>query len=174
MNTEVRVQREDRKTLALKATPDGLVVLVPHDVQLDSPRVQKFVESSLAALKARAAQAVAEPLTAEELRALLSDWSTRIGVQVTRVRIRHMRHKWASCSARGTLTLASDLLDLPPDLVEYVICHDLLHLKIPDHRKGFRALMNAYMPGWQERGQRLAAWTLGSAHGVENETKRGA
>ncbi len=161
MNSEIRVQRQDRKALALKATPDGLVVLVPDDVDVGSPRVQRFVESGLAALEAQGPEAVSEPLTAQELRGLVSDWSTRIGVQVTRVRIRHMRHKWASCSARGTLTLASDVVNLPPDLVEYVICHDLLHLKVPDHGKGFRALMNGYMPDWQDRQVRLAGWVLG-------------
>jgi hypothetical protein len=164
VNTEIRVQTEERNSLAMRATPDGLVVLVPEDVDVDSPRVQRFVESGLAALKARAPEGVSEPLTPDELRALVSDWSKRIGVQVTRVRIRPMRRKWASCSGRGTLTLGSDVLNLPPDLVEYVICHDLLHLRIPDHGKGFRALINAYMPDWQQREQRLGAWILSAGH----------
>jgi predicted metal-dependent hydrolase len=81
-------------------------------------------------------------------------------VPVAGLQIRKMRTKWASCSSQGTLTLAADLLSLPRDLAEYVICHDLVHLKIPDHGKGFRALMNGYMPDWREREPRLAAWVL--------------
>jgi len=57
--------------------------------------------------------------------------------------------------------LASDLLLVPRDLVEYVICHDLVHLRVPDHGKGFEAMINGYMPDWQERERRLAAWALG-------------
>jgi predicted metal-dependent hydrolase len=43
--------------------------------------------------------------------------------------------------------LNADVLSLPPDLVDYVICHDLLHLKIPDHGKGFQAMMGSYSVG---------------------------
>jgi predicted metal-dependent hydrolase len=160
VNSRIRVQTEGRNSLAMRATPDGLVVLVPDDVDADSPRVQRFIESGIAAVEAQALEAVSEALTTDELRGLVSDWSERIGVQVTRVRIRHMRRKWASCSALGTLTLATDLLELPRDLVEYVVCHDLLHLRIPDHGKGFRAMMNAYMPDWEDRERRLAAWVV--------------
>jgi len=84
----------------------------------------------------------------------------RVGVTVTRVQVRNMRTKWASCSTRGTLTLSADLLRLPRDLVDYVICHDLVHLRVPDHGKGFRALMGCYMPDWQERQRRLARWVI--------------
>jgi len=51
-------------------------------------------------------------------------------------------------------------VNLTEDLAEYAVCHDLFHLKIPDHGKGFRALMNAYIPDWREREERLAAWVL--------------
>jgi predicted metal-dependent hydrolase len=73
-------------------------------------------------------------------------WAERLGVQVRRVQIRAMRTKWASCSTNGTLTLNADVLKLPPDLVDYVLCHDLLHLKLPDHGKGFRASIGCYLP----------------------------
>jgi len=66
-----------------------------------------------------------------------------------------MRNKWGSISTAGTLTLANDLLYLPVDLVEYVVVHELLHLKFPDHRKGWRVSMGMYIPDWQERERRL-------------------
>jgi predicted metal-dependent hydrolase len=64
--------------------------------------------------------------------------------------------------------LSADRLTLPRDLVDYVICHDLVHLKIPDHGPGFRALMGCHMPDWQERRQRLARWVI--AGGQETDT----
>lgn len=66
-----------------------------------------------------------------------------------------MRNKWASVSTAGTLTLASDLLDLPREVVEYVVVHELLHIRIPDHGKGWQVSMSSYMPDWRERERRL-------------------
>ena len=85
-------------------------------------------------------------------------------MQVRRVQIRAMRNKWASCSSSGTLTLNADVLRLPLDLVDYVLCHDLLHLKIPDHGKGFQAMMGCYLPNWRERELALARWMI--LHGI--------
>ena len=72
-----------------------------------------------------------------------------------------MRSKWASCSSHGDITLNADLLYLPLDLVDYVLCHDLLHLKIPNHGKGFQAMMGCYLPDWRERAMRLAGAQFG-------------
>ena len=82
-------------------------------------------------------------------------WAERLGATVNRIQVRAMRRKWASFSSKGNLTLARDLLILPPDLVEYAVCHELLHSRLPDHGKGFRAMLAAWMPDWRERERRL-------------------
>jgi predicted metal-dependent hydrolase len=43
---------------------------------------------------------------------------------------------------------------------EYVVCHELMHLRVPTHGKGWQALMGAYLPGWRARERRLAGWVL--------------
>jgi predicted metal-dependent hydrolase len=96
----------------------------------------------------------------DELRARVDVWAKRLGVQMRRVQIRAMRNKWASCSSSGTLTLNADVQGLPLDLVDYVLCHDLLHLRIPDHGKGFQAMMGCYLPNWRERERTLARWMI--------------
>jgi len=158
VNTEIRVKREDRKSLAMVAGPDGLVVRLPCAMSPDDPQVQAFMETGLAKLDAARWYEAQAPTTDHDLRALVHTWAERIGVEVTRIYIRPMRRKWASCSSRGTLTLAADLVALPPELVEYVICHDLVHLRVPDHGKGFKAMMNAHMPDWKGRERGLAAY----------------
>ncbi len=163
MKRNVRIQQENRKSLAMKVVPGGVVVLIPQGLDPDSPRVQSFIEAGLQRLPLPAPVALSEPLTPEELRGLVSTWSERIGVQIKRVQIRAMRNKWASCSTNGTLTLSADLLRIPRDLVDYVVCHELVHLKIPHHGKGFRALMGCYMPDWREREHSLASWVAGSS-----------
>jgi predicted metal-dependent hydrolase len=83
-------------------------------------------------------------------------WAEKLGVTVNRVQVRPMRQKWASMSSNGNLTLADDLLEMAAELVDYVIVHELLHLKISDHGRGFRATMSAWLPDWEERERMLS------------------
>ena len=61
-----------------------------------------------------------------------------------------MRRKWGSCSLKGTVTLAADLLDEDSSFQDYVIVHELLHLRVRDHGRLFKALMTTYVPGWRK------------------------
>ena len=76
-------------------------------------------------------------------------WARRLNVQPPRVRVQHMTRKWGSCSTSGTITLASDLADHDPAFTDFVIAHELLHLRVPNHGKLFKALMNAHVPNWK-------------------------
>jgi len=163
MKYDVRIQQENRKSLAMKVTPRGMVALIPKGLDVDSPQVRTFIRAGLQKLDAPQPFAPSERFTGEDLKGLVAAWSERIGVQIRRVQIRAMRTKWASCSSNGILTLSADLLRLPRYLVDYVICHELVHLKTPNHRKGFQALMGCYMPDWQERKHSLASWIVESS-----------
>ena len=55
-----------------------------------------------------------------------------------------MKRKWASCSSKGNLTFDTDLLDQPAEFRRKVIVHELLHLKVPNHGKLFKALEKVY------------------------------
>ena len=86
--------------------------------------------------------------------------AARLSVRVVQLRVRSMRRKWASISSKGTLTLAREMLHMPRDLMDYVICHELLHLRVATHSKGFRAMLSAHIPDWRERELQLAGWAL--------------
>lgn len=58
-----------------------------------------------------------------------------------------MRRKRGSCTSRGTLTLAVDLMEPCPDFREFVTVHELLHLRYSTHGKLFEATLFAYVPG---------------------------
>ncbi|MCC6454751.1 MAG: M48 family metallopeptidase [Caldilineaceae bacterium] len=94
-------------------------------------------------------------LTASDIHRLIEAWAARLGVQVERIQIRTMRHKWGSVSTVGNLTLSSDILTLPCDLAEYIIVHELMHLKFPNHHRGWQVSMGMYLSDWREREQRL-------------------
>lgn len=66
-----------------------------------------------------------------------------------------MRHKWASCSRCGHLHFRSELLPLDPEVWDYVIVHELLHLSIPNHGRLWKALMRAHLGEWESAAARL-------------------
>ena len=72
-------------------------------------------------------------------------------MQPVEIAMRPMRKKWASCSSRGRLTFDSGLLEVDRDFGEYVIVHELLHLRVANHGPVFSALLTAYLPDWRRR-----------------------
>ena len=67
------------------------------------------------------------------------------------VQFRALQRKWASLSKRGRLTLNAELLNIPRDLGEFVIVHELVHLLVPSHSKLFKSYLHAYLPDWETR-----------------------
>src|ERR1700732_3273955 len=87
----------------------------------------------------------------QDLRRRAMAWAIKLKVSPRVVRVQVMRRKWGSCSSAGTVTLARDLLDQETRFQNYVIVHELLHLRLPSHSHGrvFKALMSAHVPGWR-------------------------
>jgi len=152
---DVRIRKQRRKSMAFKLTPSGPVALIPNHLDEDDPVVRQFIDDSLESLPEPERRA--QPMPPGTAREMVAAWAERLGVAVSRTQIRPMRNKWGSISTAGTLTLADELLQLPDDLVEYVIVHELLHLKFPDHRAGWRVSMAMHIPDWRERERRLQA-----------------
>ena len=70
-------------------------------------------------------------------------------------RHRFMKSQWGSCSAKGTISLNTHLVRTPRSLIEYVVLHELCHIKHHDHSRRFHALMSAHMPDWPQRSKAL-------------------
>ena len=85
-----------------------------------------------------------------------------MGVNVHEIHLRSMRTKWASLSTEGRLTLNDQFVGLRDDLCDYVIVHELVHLKVRNHGKLFKSLMYA-----------LPAGVGGDGEGVGDGCKRG-
>jgi predicted metal-dependent hydrolase len=95
--------------------------------------------------KEESAQLLEELVPADIFKAEVRVWAQRIGVTPREIHLRPMRRKWASCSTRGRLTFDTDLLRQPAALRSEVIVHELLHLKVPNHGKLFKALLRAHL-----------------------------
>jgi predicted metal-dependent hydrolase len=91
----------------------------------------------------------------EELRWAVRHWAARIGVKTPQIHVREMQQKWASISRVGRLTLNTELVEIPKDLGEFVIVHELIHLLAPNHGKVFKSFMHAFLPDWEMRESKL-------------------
>jgi len=90
-------------------------------------------------------QPLEETVPAEVFKAEVLAWAKRIGVAPREIRIQKMKRKWASCSSAGRLTFDAELLRQPAEFRALVIVHELLHLKVPNHGRLFRALLRAHL-----------------------------
>jgi len=79
----------------------------------------------------------------------------RMGHDKPALQIRRMKTRWGSLSSKGTLTLNHDLIRAPRECIDYVITHELCHLKFKDHSTAFYRLLEQVLPDWEKRKHTL-------------------
>lgn len=79
----------------------------------------------------------------------------KYGVEKPPMRVRRMKKRWGSCTSRGHILLNLDLIRAPRLCIDYVIAHELCHLKYPNHGTEFYNLLSRVMPDWKEIKGRL-------------------
>lgn len=164
---DVQIIKSDRRTLAIEVKGD-MTVVVRAPKRLSNKVIQSFVEEktpwinkALEKMAQRAQGPQDPPLTKEELAALtdrakrtlpplVQEWARQMGQTVGRVSIRHQSSRWGSCSAKGNISLNCLLLLCPPAVMEYVIIHELCHLKHLNHSGAFWAMVESYCPDYKE------------------------
>lgn len=83
--------------------------------------------------------------------ALLAKWEPMVGVRAERFYVQHMKTKWGSCNPTArNIRLNTELAKKPPECLEYIVVHELVHLREPTHNDRFIALMNRLMPHWRD------------------------
>jgi predicted metal-dependent hydrolase len=87
---------------------------------------------------------------------LIAKWEPLLAVRVSSFIVRKMKTKWGSCSPRlRTIRLNTELAKKPPECLEYIVVHEMIHLLEPTHNDRFVALMDQFMPRWQFHRQTL-------------------
>ena len=76
-------------------------------------------------------------------------WAAKVRVKPKQIRLQAMKRKWASCSTEGRVTFSLDLLEQASSFQDYVIVHELIHLKVPNHGKLFTSLLAVHLPGYR-------------------------
>ena len=82
---------------------------------------------------------------------LIRRWERKMKVNVSGYFLQRMKTKWGSCNHRaGNIRLNTELVKKPKDLLEYVIVHEMAHLREPTHNERFVAILDEYFPTWRE------------------------
>jgi predicted metal-dependent hydrolase len=89
------------------------------------------------------------------LKASAAREAARLGLAYARIAIRDQRTRWGSCSVRGTLSFNWRLVLAPPEVLDYVVVHELLHLREHNHSSAFWALLDEHRRGWRAQAQWL-------------------
>ena len=169
--------RSRRKTLAIHIKPDTTVE-VRAPIRLAKTEIERFVASKEQWIKKKQAQIAAKkPVKPRELplseyavgefeqtaRELVETWEQRLGVKTTYVGLWKMSSRWGSCTAKTRrIRLNTALAYCPLECLEYVVVHELAHLRENNHSPRFWAIVAEALPNYKERQKKLKAmqWIL--------------
>ena len=169
------VIRSNRKTVAIQVKSD-LTVTVRAPMGVSQREIECFVKEKegwiqkhLERMKAQMAQYESMPvddLTEEELRALadrarryiperVAHFAEAMGVTYGRITIRNQKTRWGSCSSRGNLNFNCLLMLTPPEVIDYVVVHELCHRKEMNHSKTFWREVAKVLPDYRNSAEWL-------------------
>jgi predicted metal-dependent hydrolase len=93
-----------------------------------------------------------------EIEGLVEKYADQMGVSPRKVFIRSQRTRWGSCSGKGNLNFNLRLIAVPPELRNYVVIHELAHLKHRNHSKTFWNFVSRFYPDYRSAREELKKW----------------
>lgn len=162
--------KSGRRTVAIQVRGDGgVVVRTPYSVS--RVQVEEFLEERKGWI-ARNQRALKE---AREQKAVITEemrkagvekakevfpqrveyYARKMGVSYGKITIREQKTRWGSCSGKGNLNFNWKLTLMPPEILDYVVVHELAHRKEMNHSRDFWKIVEQALPDYQERRKRL-------------------
>ena len=112
------------------------------------------------------AQAVVEEWYREQIKEavppLITKWESVMGVKVARFFVRQMKTRWGSCTPRRrSIRINTNLAKKPPELLEYIVVHEMAHLIVRHHNGRFTSIMDRLLPHWRLHRRELNSAPFG-------------
>lgn len=137
----------DKTKPSSRVRTNEVIITYPPTMSVEDSAVQAVAEKACV----RALRAQAEVLLPQRLRTL----SAQHGLPFESVSIKRLRGRWGSCDQHKNITLNLFLLQLPWDLIDYVLLHELTHTKILRHGPDFWSYMETLQPGVKDKRKRM-------------------
>lgn len=166
---EIKIYKSNRKTISLCVDDDlNAVVRAPYGVT--DKKINEFVNKNKLWLKRAAerkkAQLEKSNLSEDEIKALIKTakeiiperveyFSTLMNLYPTGIKITRARKRFGSCSSKNSVCFSCFLMNYPMKAVDYVIVHELAHIRHHNHSKDFYNLISRYMPDYKQREKLL-------------------
>ena len=164
MNVPYQIIKSDRKTIAIQITPDGQVVVrCPKRMRIEEAR--RFVESKADWIEKHLVKRQPQNVVKythreieqlrEQARKLIAErvkhFAPIVGVTYGQIAIRTQHTRWGSCSSKGNLNFNCLLALAPPEVLDYVVVHELCHRKELNHSARFWNEVERILPDYKTR-----------------------
>lgn len=165
----IKITKSKRKTISLQIKPDGSIEL-KAPLHITNVQIQEFldqkskwIEKHLQAVQEHRQQMLQiKKLTAEEIYKLADQalevipkraayFAEIAGVTYGRITIRNQKSRWGSCSSKGNLNFNCLLMLMPPEVLDYVVVHELCHRKEMNHSPKFWTEVGKILPDYEKQ-----------------------
>ncbi|BDY11907.1 M48 family metallopeptidase [Hydrogenimonas cancrithermarum] len=137
----VRVVKEERREVEVRFIYSKFIVKTPFDA------VPSTIENAIEAFYRTKAK--------EKIVPLVRKWQKKMGVVPAHVSFRKAQKRWGSCSNTDRLSFNYHVIKLPVNLIEYVVVHELAHIRYKNHSREFWSFVEKCMPDYRKRIERI-------------------
>lgn len=137
-----------------------------HEVKIGGGKVELFVRpGTTQENKALVLTEFYRDALKQRIESSLGVWQNQIGVESAGWGVKKMKTKWGSCNTSSRrIWLNLELAKKPPECLEFILVHELVHLLERNHNDRFKAYMDRFLPDWRERRDLLNNMPLGHSH----------